>query len=280
MDKYLLILYFFVFLLCAPVVYANNVVINEFLVNPSSNKEWVEFYNPSHVDISKYWLDDDTNFTDDIGASKKSLSGMLFNTDYPVFETSSVFNNTGDHVVLFDETGKIVDSYEYTEDPGEDISLGRSPNGTGDFNVLASLTKGFENTGIMPSPTATPYPTSTPTKVPTPTPIKSGPTKEPTPKKSPSVTSSTIPVPSSSAKLAQSSSNMRSQFKTASISGIPTSILQASDSAKNKLTPKSKNNRVLVGGANQNKPAAIAFIGGAILFISCGILIFIRQRNL
>ena len=156
--------------LAAPV---QAVVINEFVVDP--NPEWVEFYNPD-LDIEtlkSYWLDDDIDFNSDSGSSsKKSLSGLVsLDLIYPYLEFSSFLNNAGDYVVLFDASGNLINQYQYTENPGAVVSLGRSPDGTGCFTVLTTNTKGSANSQPLPSPTPTPTvaPTASPTPMPTPT---------------------------------------------------------------------------------------------------------------
>ncbi|HSW48128.1 MAG TPA: lamin tail domain-containing protein, partial [Candidatus Saccharimonadales bacterium] len=153
-------LIFFFTLLFFPEIKAyaeNKILINEFVAHPSTgNKEWVEFYNPDSADISTYWIDDDTDFANDSGnsAKKNLLTLIKTNPQHPYIELSSVLNNDGDHVVLFDSSGNILDQYEYTTDPGEDIAIGRAPDGSGQIQLLAEGTKGNNNSG--PAPTATP----------------------------------------------------------------------------------------------------------------------------
>jgi len=145
-----------------------QVAINEFLPNSTSPaKEWVELYNPDNVDLTTYWLDDDISFTDDSGSStKKSLSSLnTSNPSHPYLEFSSFLNNNGDYVVLFSSDGSIVDQYQYTSDPGKDISIGRSPDGAENWVVLDSVTPGAANNSTTltaePSPSLTPSPSPT-----------------------------------------------------------------------------------------------------------------------
>lgn len=188
---------------------SSNVKINEFLAHPGSGNEWVEFYNPDQVDISSYFLDDDTDFSSDSGSSsKKSLSTInVSNLTYPYLEFGSFLNNDSDYVVLFGADGSIVDQYQYTSDPGNDIPIGRSPDGSGQFSPLSSQSKGSANSNPTPtpdptptpspspSPSPTPTPSPTPASSPTPTPIKSpSPSPKPTPKNSPSPSSQTPTV--------------------------------------------------------------------------------------
>lgn len=186
-----IIIIFFTYLLIPQSVFA-QVKLNE--VSVDSSPEWVEFYNASQSAdyIKSYYVDDDESFTDDIGSSKKLLTGLnITNSTYPYFElSSSVFNNDGDKVVLFDQNGSIIDTYEYTKSPGDNVSLGRSPDNTGNFFILSSQTKGAPNSLPISSPTPTPTPAATPKITPTPSPIvlpastpKASAIPSPTPKK-------------------------------------------------------------------------------------------------
>lgn len=149
-------------------VLASSIQINEFLAHPSTgNNEWVEFYNPSEENMSSYYLDDDTSFTDDSGSSsKKSLSSInTTNPKYPYLEFSSFLNNDGDRVVLFSSDGTIIDQYQYTSDPSTDKSIGRNPDGS-NWTNLATSSKGNSNGGSTSTPTPTPTPTTSPTSSP------------------------------------------------------------------------------------------------------------------
>lgn len=125
-----------------------QVVINEFLPDPTSPAtEWVEFYNPSLLDLSSYYIDDDLSFEDDTGSSsKKSLATVNIDDQvYPYIDLSTaIFNNSGDFVVLFDNQGAVVDQYQYTSSVGKDKSIGRSPDGGGWVLCLTS-SKGLSN---------------------------------------------------------------------------------------------------------------------------------------
>lgn len=186
---------------------STNAKINEFLVHPGSGDEWVEFYNPDQIDLSTYFLDDDTDFSSDSGSSsKKNLSAINnSNLTYPYLEFGSFLNNDSDYVVLFAPDGSIEDQYQYSSDPGSDVTIGRSPDGSGQFSTLTSQTRGAGNTNPVPtsdptptpnpSPSPTPTPTPTPANSPVPTPIKSpSPSPKPTPKSSPSPSSQTSTI--------------------------------------------------------------------------------------
>lgn len=215
-------------------VQADLVKINEFLAHPTSgNKEWVEFYNPGGINLSSYFLDDDVDFNSDTGSSdKKPLSAIPNPTaTYANLEFTSYLNNAGDYVVLFDQNGIIIDQFQYTEDPGADVSIGRSPDGSGSFNQLSAATKGAPNTSHVTNPTpssspspsyATPTTFISPVKSPTPSPKSptsipktqstavlgkvaeatesASSTSTPTPAPSPSATPSSSPKPESISK--------------------------------------------------------------------------------
>src|ERR1700722_16169834 len=146
--SYLLTFFFSLFLICSITIPLNSFaegqpVINEVLVHPSSgNKERVELYVPDGVNVNGDWIDDDTNFSDDAGSSvKKQITSVMQGSDsnHVVFElSSSMFNNDGDTVALFSPHGTLLDQYIYTKDPGVDVSIGRTPDETGGFQILAS----------------------------------------------------------------------------------------------------------------------------------------------
>ncbi len=253
----------------------SSVLINEVSVHPSANTpEWIELYNPNHVTIADYWIDDDTDFVNDSGSSsKKSLATLLSDETYPVLEVNSVFNNGGDVVVLFDKNGTIIDTYQYTEDPGENMSLGRFPNGTGQMQQLVSMTKGLVNSGLLPSPTPTPEPTEPPTKTPVPT-------KTPTPAKvTKSVTTDDENLSTTKNSLPTISKKKLATINKdplATLSGLPTSVLTASESVKKKNAPNLK--KVLVKDS-QFSLNGLSFAIGGIFILSCGILLYLRKRR-
>lgn len=242
-------------------VYAENkIVINEFIAHSSSgNKEWVEFYNPDGINLTSYWVDDDTDFANDSGSStKKSLSTLVKdNPQYQYVELSSVLNNDGDHVVLFDNNGNVLDQYEYTADPGEDTAIGRTPDGIGQIQTLAEGTKGNGNSGPAPTPTPTPSPTPVPTK-------------EPTPTKTPTLTPTKTPTPSPT--LSKSPSKIPA--KSASLSAVPSSILGAGTKSADKKSLENK--KTLVASATQNNLYLFAIIGGSLLLFSCAIIVYFK----
>lgn len=280
MWRILCSIFLFLFLLFPQKVFAEDkLVINEFLVHPSSgNDEWIEIYNPTNIDLTSYWVDDDTSFTEDVGNSNKKQLTTIVNSLYSVFTlSSSIFNNSADHVVLFDADGNIIDQYEYTDDPGVDLSVGRSPDGANGFQILASSTKGSVNSEVLPTPTLTPTEAPTPTRTPTPT-------KTPTPTPLRPTSSSTSRDSSGQAKVPTIVKAIAKNIladveeKISSLGAIPTSILGASTSSI--PTPK-KDSKVLVNSASEKKNyfVSTAIILGAILIISCGVIIYRKRMN-
>lgn len=164
-----------------------QVSINEF--SPNSSPEWIEFYNASESAeyIRDYYVDDDTSFIEDSGSSgKKTLSGLVTaNVTYPHIELNSFLNNSGDFVVLFDPQGIIVDQYQYSDDPGDGVTIGRSPDKTGNFFTLTASTKSGPNAQPVPPPSPTPSSAPSPHLEPTLTPeLRISPTPLVTPKAS------------------------------------------------------------------------------------------------
>ena len=251
----------FIFLLVTKSSYADSdIKINEISPHPSSgNKEWAEFYNPENVDLSSYVLDDDTNFGDDTGSTaKKSLSAYDNSTyPYPTFEFGSFLNNGGDYVVLFSQDGAIIDQYQYSEDPGSDVSIGRSPDGFGDFTILSSQTKGFQNSNPQPSPSPSPSSTSQ----------SSSSTSSKSKSLSPSPTNS--PSPPSSKK----TSSVLGSSKSAEITKSPaTEInLSVSPSPAAEETVQQSSKKLKIAGS-------VAGSGAIIMGISVGLYLWYRKR--
>lgn len=129
---------------------ASSVVINELMVHPESGNDWIELYNNgSDVDLSGWQLKD-TGST-----SLKTLSGILAANAYLVIEVTNRLNNSGDTVSLVDGTNASIDSYSYSSDPGLNKSLGRDPNGTGNFGLLVESSRGLQNGSAQAQPANT-----------------------------------------------------------------------------------------------------------------------------
>ena len=266
-----LLLLFFVLFLCLPkpLLAATSPTINEFVAHPSSSTEWVEFYNPDHIDMTTYYIDDDTDFTSDVGSSAKKILQNIntSNPTYPYIEMSSMLNNDGDHVVLFDNAGSILDEYTYSDDPGIDNAIGRYPDGTGPFNILMSSTKGNVNSGFLPTPT--PSPTDVPAPTPTPKPPTATPTSKPTNTPTPTP-KPTAKVPTAIPTLVPLENEGAEDQAVLADAATPTNIPTISSSPTT---------AVLGASTGSNIKAIIFYSVGGILFFICGILLF-RQYYL
>jgi hypothetical protein len=252
-------------------------VINEFSVHPSSgNKEWVELYVFDKTDLKTYWIDDDASFLDDSGTgTKKRLSEITPGHDEHLFsiEISSLFNNDGDVVALFDTDGKLLDQITYTSDPGVDMTIGRTPDGTGSFQFLEKATKGENNSPPLPSDTTTPDSSSNQSVTPEESTI--GKSIETASTSDPSETNTKAP----SNSLPSKESGKRST--STHLQDFPTPILRVSTDSAQKKASQSAKKKILIKDAQGKNPAAIsAMLGGGVLFIACGILIFLKKRSL
>ncbi len=274
-----LILLFGLFLFPLSTHAATPPLINEYLPHPSSgNKEWIEIYNPDHIDLTGYFIDDDTSFTDDAGSSPiKHLSAIVQGqTDILyVFETTSFLNNDGDIVALFDPSGTIVDSTSFSDDPGPEVSVGRYPDGSGSFSILQSATKGDPNSPPF-IPTSTPVPTEIPTATSKPTPTLR-PTHTPVPTKVP-------PTPTRETK-SLLSTTPEEAFVLAEMDYASSASPSAASTQSALLTetPTPRPSQILTQGSRKKNKNAFVFwfltLGGVCL-IGCGILVlWIQRRN-
>lgn len=277
MKKIIFVAFIFFFLFPKQ-AFAQNLKINEFLAHSSSGgMEWVEFYNPDQIDLSSFWMDDDADFNSDLGSSKKkSLSSLIKdNPVFPYIEMSSFLNNSGDNVVLFSETGEILDQFIYQEDPGTDVSIGRSPDGSSNFIVLENATKGLANS--LPKPTLTPTPL--PTNTPTPT-LKPTPTSKPTPTVKPVSTNTPTPTlkpsPTSRVTITIQPSPTKSLAKT-NLENVGRVLAQSTQSAANKVKEKSSLEKKEQAKTNFS---TIFISFGLVILIACAILIVLKLRKI
>lgn len=288
-KSYLIVLFIgllFVFLLPQDVFAQNDVIINEFLVEPDA-QQWVELFNQgvTSVDISGWFIDDNggtQKFTIPSGTS-------IAPGEFKVFESSSFNLNTAsaDEVRLFNGA-TIEDSYAYNKSPGNGISYGRVVDGSNSWGIFANPTKGSTNNVTTPLPTATATPTEVPTPTRTPTPTKvPTPTHTPTPTKSPTPTkvptSTNIPtstkIPTQSPTHSASSEQSKTSLfvSPATNSAYPNAVLGASTSAY--PTPPKREVKTLVKSSTNNPIGAVTFIIAAVFFIACGILVYWQKRR-
>ncbi len=225
--------------------------------------------------MTSYWIDDDADFVSDSGSSaKKQITAVVQGADsrHSILElSSSMFNNDGDSVALFSLDGVLLDHYQYSNDPGEDISIGRSPDGAGGFALLTNATRGSANSQPKPPDTPTPEPTSKPTRVPTET-------KTPTSIPTERVKSTSLnPTISLNDDFDESTGSTR---KSASIGARPTSILGVSTKSAEKKPTQKSNKEVLVKGVTSSVTPLVAMSFGGLFLLSCGILLYVKKKGL
>ena len=180
-------MYFFAVLLTAillltPLSVSAQVVINE--ISPSSDSEWIELYKIGSDLISLegcvLYLDDNTKIQKIIFAANDTFANTLLvisEGDNAYNWNSNWMHNGGDKISLV--CPNFTDSLSYGVQAGAQVAapesgktVGRNPDGTGNFTLLADPTKGDGNSE-PPTPTPTPTeklaPTSKPTATPKPT---------------------------------------------------------------------------------------------------------------
>ncbi|MFH1990587.1 MAG: TasA family protein [Patescibacteria group bacterium] len=129
----------------------DDVVLNEFLPNPIGNDwqdgilgEWVEFYNNSNhaIDMTGWYTEDA------VGAShRRTISAATtYNGQTTIgakgsgsewlvlFMDDDILNNTSDTINLYDNYGRLVDTYSYS---GSDYNINDTPGATN--NLVAYL---------------------------------------------------------------------------------------------------------------------------------------------
>lgn len=262
----------FIFLFFPQKVFA-QVVINEFIPNPSSGNDWVELYSSTDIDISGWVLDDEGTATDMKTIPPGISIGPSTNQFFSI-EVSNRINQSSDTIYLYSvKKASLIDSYSYSNNPGADISFGRFPD-AGSWGTC-SPTKNAANASCtvstptptssptsMPTPTSSPTPTPTPIPSSTPTPTPSS-TKTPTPKSpTPKPTVSSTPTPTPKATTV-SVSMVREISSSKSFKDI-----LGTESAGPSLKPVKKSEEVKTLGANENNLSKILIGLGVIILIS------------
>lgn len=138
-------------------IQAGDIVINEFVPNPTDGIEWIELYNTTGVaiDLAECAIWDGTN------KSIKSLSGSIGAQGFFVVELSSArLNNSGDIIIFKGSDGIVIDQVTYGNWDGDNNapaskqagqSIARQSNGLDTDNdkqdfVLSDVpTKGLVN---------------------------------------------------------------------------------------------------------------------------------------
>lgn len=266
------------FLFSAQIVFASDIVINEYLPNPegsSETSEWIEIFNTtdSEIDLSGWKLDD----IESGGSGVYTLpSGSIISgKGYFILERSVsgiILNNDSDKIRLLNSADQIIDEYNYLETE-ENIFYGRKIDGGSEWVEFSESTKGSSNNdgSIIPTATLTPEPTNEPTNtsVPskTPTPVKSPTvtlipteTKVPTKKISPTVKKS--PTPRNPTPTKKSEKKVLAETSAINPTGSlkPTKVVQ-------------------VKGSWGFNPGIISLSIGGILLIGCGILLFYMKKK-
>ncbi len=141
-----------------------DLVINEFMASNDATAadqdgefdDWIELYNNgnSAIDLSGYFLSDDA---DDLmkwefpeGTSIDANSYLIIWADddeaQDGLHTTFKLSAAAESVILVNPAGDVVDEVSYVEQTA-DISYGRFPNGTGNFQTMTPTFNG-ENSGV------------------------------------------------------------------------------------------------------------------------------------
>ncbi len=248
--------------------------INEFSSNGSS--DWVEIYNSdsSSVDLTQYRLRDST------ASNKVDLTDSIGGNGFASFDFSDNLNNGGDTIKLvLKSDDSVVNQVVYgvpgdVSAPASGQTAGRSPDGSSNWVILSSASRGSTNnsTATVPTPTLTPTEAPTPTKTPTPT-------KSPTnaPSATPTKVPTAAPTKSTGPTTLGSSTNVDDPTPT----NDPNSNLQIGSDNKDNVfgsgTPAPTESKGEVLGASTFNSIPWVFIGlGLIFLIVCGILAYLQ----
>lgn len=153
------------------------VIVNEFLPNPTTGEDWVEIYNPTGetAALANWQLRDETASS----IYQFPLDAALLANEFLAVDVGNRLNKDRDTISLYADTGELVDSYAYRTNPGENVTIGRFPDGS-NWTSLQNPTKGMSNSAGLPLPTPTAIPTPTIAPTPTPKPPTPTPTSKPT----------------------------------------------------------------------------------------------------
>jgi predicted extracellular nuclease len=243
--------------------------INEVLSNPVGSPEvdeFIELYNTGDesVDISAWTITDKIGTPKTYTFSQTVIEGKSFiSVTHNVSQI--VLNNTADGIVLKNSAGDTIDELNF-EQIDEGISLGRFPDGHGEFVYMSPS----ETSSNFAPPTPTPTETPTPTKTTTPT-------KTLTPTRTPTTTKST----------ATSIPTQEKKYESAELDTPKTTEKQSSEATysasyiydKNPHKNQQKDMQTSEVLGIHDKKGGIAVILGAILiFCACGILLFQKYK--
>lgn len=190
MKKFIFLFVFLSFLI--PKQADAALYVNEF--SSKTGPDWVEIYNsgPDNIDLGDYLVKDASTNT-------KTLSGSLASGSFTTFDWDDNLNNSGDTIrLVLESDGSTIDEIVYgsngTAAPNENQASGRSPDGSANWALFSTPSKGSSNNSstIVPTPTLTP--TNTPIPSPTNTPAPTA-TKTPTPAPTATPTKAASPTP-------------------------------------------------------------------------------------
>lgn len=263
------------------------IVVNEFAsdtAGTSDDPDWIEIYNSGNdvVDLVAYRIRDSsaTNVLD--------LDGVVAAQTYAVFNWGNKLNKPGDKIRLLLKTDDtVVDEVAYGNEGGVSVpssgqSVGRQPDGGGNWVVFQTPSKGTSNSSSQVAPSATPTPTPTAKPTATPTPMKSGPTKVPTPTKTPTRTPTATPMKLLPTKSSLSAVQSKITISPTEDPVIPTAVL-GEQAVRESISKSPAKEDVLVKDAKENKQFPIGQViiaASGILFLCCGILFYyLRHRR-
>jgi len=144
-----------------------DIFINEFMPNSlDTHHEWIELYNngTSSINLNSWNISEEgasQNYT--LGATSIPADGFvvlvrnetIFNQTYNITEAALIeygptvpslnLNDGGDSVFLYNSSGDLYDSILKYGDPGENVSIGRYPDGNSNTYNLSVTTPGAKN---------------------------------------------------------------------------------------------------------------------------------------
>ncbi len=118
-----------------------SVVINEFMPNPSNNQDWAELYNlsGSPINLSGWQLSD-------VAGVFETLNSTINPGSYLVITQFQRLDNGGDAIFLRNNNQILIDSRSYLgSEVFLDKSIGRNPDGTGDWKSCITPSSGSSN---------------------------------------------------------------------------------------------------------------------------------------
>lgn len=248
-----------------------TVVINEIMPHPDNESDWIELYltDPGEKELNGWKIEDST------GVIKTLNSDLKFSTGSPylVITVSTRLNNGGDKLVLVDDQGKLTDEKSYDTDPGTGISLGRSPDGSDNWGVLLSASKGNPNAGYVeptavPSVTATPVPSST---------LTPKPSVSPKPSSTPHPENTSTSAPPTITKFVSTLGPSKDLSVTAKLSTFSNDILGVSYiSSAASVTERPKQERL---PASKHPWKLVLLLSGAgVMFLLSGAVVYLKQK--